>query len=283
MKTCSTRTERPDSDSHLSDMIKTSPVPTRPSATVVVFRDGPSGPELLLVRRRAGDAFGDSYAFPGGVVDPDETAAHAFCSGLTPDEADRVLQVDHGGLDYYSAAIRELFEETGILLAQDADGNWAADGSQFGELRWKVDKGKLPWSEFLQRQGLCMASDALYYFAWWETPYDQPKRWTTRFFVAELPPGQEASHDGTEVTDSRWLTAPDALALGQAGELPMPLPTVRNLRVLSRFRSDAELLRWVRQQQHSDIRKIRPVPITRDGRTKYVIPGDPDYPEPEQQ
>ena len=264
-------------------MSASTPVSARPSATVVVVREGSAHPEILLVRRRAGDAFGDSYAFPGGVVDPDETAAHAFCLGLSPEDANRVLQVEDGGLDYYSAAIRELFEETGILLAQDAVGNWASDGSRFEELRQRVDKGTLPWPDFLRQQGLCMASDALLYFAWWETPYDQPKRWTTRFFVTELPPGQDASHDGTEVTDSRWLTARDALALSKTGKLPMPLPTVRNLRVLSQFTSDAELLDWARQEQRSDIKKIRPVPVTDDGRTKYVIPGDADYPVSEPQ
>lgn len=255
------------------------PVPARPSATVVVAREGLADPELLLVRRRAGDAFGDSFAFPGGVIDADETAAHAFCSGRTADEADDILQLPGGGLDYYSAAIRELFEETGILLARDADGKWSEDGSRIPALRFAVDKGQLPWPDFLRRQGLCMAGDALHYFAWWETPFDQAKRWTTRFFLTELPPGQVASHDGSEITDSRWLSAAEALALREAGEFPMPLPTVRNLENLSQFATFSELVEWARHGQHGDIKKIRPVPVMTGASTKYVIPGDPDYPE----
>ena len=182
----------------------TAPVTPRPSATIVVARDGADGPEVLLVRRRAGDAFGDSYAFPGGVVDHDESNAHIACEGLSDDDANAILGVDNG-LDYYSAGIRELFEETGILLARDANGDWTTSDSAKSSERQAVDKGELAWPEFLRRRGLCMAGDALHYFSFWETPRIQPKRWQTRFFLAELPPGQSAQHDGREVTDSRWL------------------------------------------------------------------------------
>ena len=161
--------------------------------------------------------FGDSYTFPGGVVDDDESAAHAFSQGKTADEANALLNVSQGGLDYYSAAIRELFEETGILLVRDSAGDWICGGPELGALRRKVDQGVLPWSDFLREQGLRIALDALHYFAHWETPLNLPKRWSTRFFLAELPPGQDATHDGSEVTDSRWIPAAEALALGRDG------------------------------------------------------------------
>ncbi|SVC65599.1 uncharacterized protein METZ01_LOCUS318453, partial [marine metagenome] len=96
-----------------------------PSATIVVARKGELMPEVLLVRRRSGDAFGNSYAFPGGVIDHDESNAHAVCDGLSADEANTILEAANG-LDYYSAAVRELFEETGILLARDSGGNWVS-------------------------------------------------------------------------------------------------------------------------------------------------------------
>ena len=89
-------------------------VKARPSATVVLVREGDSDPEILMVRRKAGDAFGDSYAFPGGVVDDDEFQAQAFCRGTTAEQADAELGLPSGGLDFYSAAVRELFEETGV-------------------------------------------------------------------------------------------------------------------------------------------------------------------------
>ena len=128
------------------------PVPALPSATIVLLREREGSPELLMVKRRAGDAFGDSYAFPGGVVDHDESDAHGRIDGQTADEANAVLGVSRDGLDYYSAAIRELFEETGILLGRDNKGEWASDSPQLQALRVEVDQGRLPWSEFLDTQ-----------------------------------------------------------------------------------------------------------------------------------
>ena len=127
-----------------------SSVPAKPSATIVIVRESSSGTELLLVRRRAGDAFGDNYAFPGGVVDDDESLSHAYSQGRTIDEANAILGVENGGLDYYSAAIRELFEETGILLARDSTGDWFRSDPTVDGLRKDVDQGALPWSDFFR-------------------------------------------------------------------------------------------------------------------------------------
>jgi len=255
------------------------PVPALPSATIVLLRDGPGGPEMLLVRRRAGDAFGDSYAFPGGVVDADESAAREFCGGLTTAEANAALQVPVNGLDYYSSAIRELFEETGVLLARAASGEWAGANPAFRELRKQVDEGVLAWAEFLRKHDLVMACDALHYFAHWETPLRAPKRWSARFFVAEMPAGQDAHHDSHELTDSRWLSAADALSTARDGEIKLPFPTARNLEILSKFSSVNELIRWASRRPRYGVDKIRPVLVKLDGKTKFVIPGDPDYPK----
>ena len=254
------------------------PVVPKPSATIVLVREVGDGPSVLLVRRRAGDAFGDSYAFPGGVVDHDESNAHVVCDGRTTEDANRVLGVDDG-LDYYSAAIRELFEETGILLARDATGNWAASEPADSAERLAVDKGELAWPEFLQRRGLCMAGDALHYFAFWETPRIQPKRWQTRFFIAVLPPGQEARHDGREVTDARWLCPLDGVQLGESGELKMPFPTLRTLGELTSLGSAADAARWAASRRAQGIVKIRPAMTVVDGRPRILVPGDPGYEE----
>jgi 8-oxo-dGTP pyrophosphatase MutT (NUDIX family) len=238
-------------------------------------------PEVLLIKRRAGDAFGDSYAFPGGVVDADESKAGGFCIKDSAEEADAILRVAGGGLDYYSAAIRELFEETGILLARDTAGKWANCDAKVEKLRDQVDKGTLRWTDFLKQQCLRMANDSLHYFAHWETPYARPKRWTTRFFMTELPAGQMAVHDGIETTDSRWLSASDALSLVSAGKLEMPYPTIMNLVELAEFTSVSELINWAKGRARSGIRMIRPALLEKDGKTKIVIFGDPDFPEDE--
>jgi len=255
-----------------------------PSATIVLVREGASDPEILMVRRRAGDAFGDSYTFPGGVVDADESDAHCFCRGLTMECADQELDLVSGGLDYYSAAVRELFEETGILLARNSAGNWAyADEveskSLLRVLRKQLDDGALTWSDLLRTHDLCVACDALRYFSFWETPVRLPKRWTARFFLAQAPPGQEAEHDGNELTDSCWMTAAEVLASEENGSMTLPFPTVVNLRNIAQYNTVASLLSWASAQTKRGVAKIRPVILKEKGRVRFVIPGDADYPE----
>jgi 8-oxo-dGTP pyrophosphatase MutT (NUDIX family) len=254
------------------------PVPVRPSATVVLLREREAHPELLMVKRRAGDAFGDSYAFPGGVVDHDESDAHGLIDGKTADDAASALGISVNALDYYSAAIRELFEETGILLARDSSGDWISDSPELQNLRIEVDKGRLPWSAFLHEQGLRLACDVLHYFAHWETPLDQPKRWSTYFFFAEAPTTQEATHDGSEVTDIRWLTATEALAGARDRSMKMPLPTIRNLEDMEHCTSIDELLGWAASRRHEGIIKLRPIFIDENGNSRWVVWGDDGYP-----
>ena len=260
------------------------PAPVRPSATVVLIREGTTDPEILMIRRRAGDAFGDTYAFPGGVLDHDESDARAFCQGLTTEQADATLELPGGGLEYHSAAVRELFEETGILLARDAERNWAfaanpESASLMQGLRAQLHDGSMPWAEILRRHELHIACDALHYFGFWETPICRPKRWTTRFFLARVPPGQDALHDGTEVTDSCWMSAADVLSVGKERDMPLPFPTLINLKKFSEFRTVDELTHWASKQAADGIRKIRPVILTENGKMRFVIPGDADYPE----
>jgi len=242
----------------MSGRAQKSPTPARPSATIVVLRSAERHPELLMVKRRAGDAFGESYTFPGGVLDEDESAACKLARGLSTDEANTILNLDAGGLDYYSAGIRELFEETGVLLARDHMGNWAAGESWSDSDRLSVDKGLLPWAKFLERQELNMAFDALNYFAYWETPLSMPARWATRFFAARLPDGQTACHDGTETTDSRWLSAAAAIQQRKDGLIDMPYPTVKTLERLCNFASVGELLDWARSEQDAGVQMTRP-------------------------
>lgn len=211
-----------------------------------------------MVKRRAGDAFGESYTFPGGVLDEDESAACKLARGLTTAQANAILNLDTGGPDYYSAGIRELFEETGVLLARDSAGNWAASDSWSDNDRLSVDKGSLPWAKFLEHKGLHMAFDALNYFAYWETPVSMPTRWATRFFAARLPDGQIACHDGTETTESRWLSAVAAIQQRKDGLIEMPYPTVKTLERLCNFPSVSELLDWARSEQEAGVQMTRP-------------------------
>jgi len=263
---------------------KSDAVEARPSSSVVLVREGESDPEILMVKRRAGDAFGESYAFPGGVVDDDESDARAFCRGRTTEQADAELRLPTGGLDFYSAAVRELFEETGVLLARDSQGNWAFSGdpdseSLLRELRGQLDGGVTSWAELLRTHDLFVACDALHYFSFWETPLRSPKRWAARFFLAEIPPGRDAEHDGNELTDSCWMTAEKVLSVGQEGGMELTFPTLVNLERISEFRTVGELVRWANVQAADGIEKVRPVILKDNGETRCLIPGDRDYPE----
>jgi 8-oxo-dGTP pyrophosphatase MutT (NUDIX family) len=257
------------------------PVAALPSATVVLLRERENSLELLMVKRRAGDAFGNSYAFPGGVVDHDESDAHGRIDGKTANDANTELHLPEDGLDYYSAAIRELFEETGILLARDKNAEWASDSPELQALRIEVDKGRLPWSEFLETQGLRLACDVLHYFAHWETPLGKHKRWSTRFFLGEMPTEQNATHDGSEVTDICWLTANQALAGSHNGSMKLPFPTIRNLKNMSAFTTIEELIDWANARAQEGIIRLCPIRVQKNGKSKWTVWGDDDYPEDE--
>lgn len=253
------------------------PVYPKPSASILLVRDTPSSPEFLMVRRRAGDAFGDSFAFPGGVIDNDEANANADCRGRTEDEVNALFDLDDG-LSYYTAVIRELFEETGILLAEEVSGGALPGLDSLVESRRMLNDGTLPWLDFLRKHSLCMCGERLHYFAYWETPTDQPKRWSTRFFLAKTPEDQTATHDGNEVTDHCWQNAAESLAGWEDGSFPMPLPTVRILRTLVGRTSVQALLDWADEIAAAPIEKIRPERVPGTSGRRYAIKGDPDYP-----
>ena len=173
----------------------------RPSSTVVLVRPGANEPELFMVRRHAESSFGAAYAFPGGVVDPEDRRVHEFCTGLSTFDADANLGVKGSGLDYYSAAIRELFEESGVLLA---DVDKVAEGLQVA--RDALNDGSDNWDDFVCRNTLLLDCASLHYISHWVTPQSMARRYSTRFFLAALPDGQRALHCGGELTESCWNT-----------------------------------------------------------------------------
>ncbi len=249
---------------------------------MVLAREGPAAPELFLVHRHAKASFGASYVFPGGLVDPGDCEAEAFSGEFRPESANRCLGLSAGGLDYYCAAIRELFEETGVLLARDGAGAAVTGGSaaalDLEAARSALNEGRLRWSDFLRERGLTLAGDALRYFAWWVTPRTLPKRFSTRFFMAALPEGQAAAHDNRELTDSRWATAADALAAQAAGELALPPPTRATLEDLAGFDTLDELLEWAGRRCAAGVPRILPALVMSGGRQRVLMPGDPGYP-----
>ena len=225
----------------------------RPSSTVVLVRDADDTPEVYLVRRRPGSTFGNAHAFPGGIVDPGDADVHRYCSGIDPDEADRRLAID-GALDYYVAAIRELFEEAGVLLAEHE-----LDDAKLADCRERLNDASLDWRHFVADQNLKLNCDALHYFSHWITPDELPKRFTTRFFVARLPHGQRADFDRLELTDGVWTTAADAIAASDRRDIKLHFPTMRTLLEVAGHDGVDALIAWADRRAAAGVEAIHPV------------------------
>ena len=257
----------------------------RPAATLVLVRDQDSGMEVLMIRRTQSAAFvGGAHVFPGGSVDAADASAElaAHCEGLDDIEASRVLELEQGGLAYWTAALRECFEEAGLLLAHDADGRYAdLNDTQhlhvFEQWRESIRTGRATLADLCGEHGLRLAAGRLAYFSHWITQPGRPRRFDTRFFVAEAPAAQTASHDNSETVDHVWIRPADALERHRRGEMQLVFPTIKTLESVARFGSAAALMEFARLP-----RKMPPMSprsaSSREG-TKLLVPGDYAYAE----
>lgn len=220
------------------------PATPRPAATIVLLRDGEEGLELLLMRRnrKAGFVPG-AYVFPGGRVDRGDAgeALVARVDALSPETAARRLAMagaEPPAIAYYLAAVREAFEETGILVARRADGSappTAAEDADVDALREELMEDLIGLDEVLDALECRIDGRALEYLAHWITPEPEPRRYDTRFFAARVPRGATPVIDPREMTDGLWLTPSDALRRNDGGSLPMVFPTIKTLEQLEPY------------------------------------------------
>lgn len=218
------------------------PVP-KPSATVVLLRDGAEGPQAYLLRRRTSMAFaGGMYAYPGGGVDPRDAEAELGWAGPSPKEWGERLGVDAGTAQaVVCAAVRETFEEAGVLLA-GPDPHGTAEPRDWSAERAALEAHELSFADFLRAHSLVLRSDLLGAWARWVTPAFEERRYDTWFFVAALPADQQAAVQVGEADRVAWLSPAEAVeghAEGRYGMLP---PTVTVLRELLPVRTAAEAL-----------------------------------------
>ena len=239
----------------------------RPSSTVVLARAAAGAPELLLVQRHERLAFGGAHAFPGGVLEPAASGVYEHCIGVPAAEADALLNVD-GGLAYFSAAVRELFEESGVLLA-----TVGRAGVDLAAARDALNDGSLNWQSFVDENALRLHCDALHYFSFWITPEALPRRFSTRFFLAAMPEDQDAAHCGGELTDSCWMTAEGALAASHDGSISLHFPTIRTLEALVHCRSLDQLLDWAVARGEEGVPCIFPEIGNRGGEARVIVAG----------
>lgn len=255
-------------------------VDPRRAATVMLLRDGTpgSGPAVHMLRRRASMAFAaGAYVYPGGGVDPRDDdhlvgwagparEAWAVRLGVGPAEAQAIV----------CAAVRETYEEAGVLLAGETPDTVVSDTT--GD-DWEADRAalaahELSFAEFLDRRRLVLRSDLLGAWARWITPEFEPRRYDTWFFVAALPAGQRTRNASTEADRTVWITPSDATAAYDRGELLMMPPTVSTLRALEPYGSAAEAL------ASAEFRDLTPV-LARarmeDGELVLTWPGHDEF------
>lgn len=254
--------------------------PPRAAATIVVVRDGPRGIEVLLSRRaERGDHNSGAWVFPGGIVDPGDRRSHGCCAGVDDAAASARLGLPANGLDYYVAAVRECFEESGLLFATDRGGELVrlddALGARLGAWRGPLHRNERTLGEMCREFGLTLALDRLAYLSHWLTPLGRPKRFDTRFFIAAAPSAQTAAFDGTEMVEQLWLRSAEALA--RAAELKLMTPTQKTLELVGRYERVDALLAWARAPR--EVALIMPRVGRGQQGTRPVLPDEPAFAE----
>ncbi|HVZ10189.1 NUDIX hydrolase [Rhodopila sp.] len=247
------------------------PATPRPAATILLLRDGPGGLEVfMVVRHHAIDFASGALVFPGGRVDD---ADHDFASRLG-------THARTGHADAFRvAAIRETFEECGVLLARPAGALSLVGADTLRNVsarhRSALNAGTTGFEAILRQEKLEPATDTLVHFAHWITPANQPKRYDTQFFLAAAPPEHLAVHDGSEAVDSVWINPARALADTLAGRFKLVFATAKNLEKLSRWNSVADALAAARA---TAVVTVQPHPTKlEDGRRLLRIPAEADY------
>jgi 8-oxo-dGTP pyrophosphatase MutT (NUDIX family) len=202
----------------------------RPASTILLLRDGPDSEieVFMMVRHYEIDFNSGALVFPGGSVDKGDQEIIENPELYSGGEG-----LDASALSFRIAAIRETFEESGILLARPRGSKALIDAKRASEIeaghRTALCESKTTFLKVLADSGIMLALDELVPYAHWITPEGVPKRFDTWFFLAAAPPEQVGAHDGRESTDSIWLSPREALAGGESGRFKLPFPTTRNL------------------------------------------------------
>ncbi|SEG75270.1 hypothetical protein SAMN05444920_104268 [Nonomuraea solani] len=242
------------------------PVPARDAATVVLLRPGP---EVYLLRRKATMAFAaGAYVFPGGSVDVRDTDQAVAWAGPSPAEWGTVFGAgERLARGLVCAAVRETFEESGVLLAGPGPGSVVADttGDDWESDRLALIDRSLGFADFLARRGLVLRSDLLKPWAHWITPEIELKRFDTRFFAAVLPDGQRTRDVGGEADQVVWTRPGEAVEQAHRGEIFLMPPTYRTLSELSAYDSVPDVL-----AAHREIVTIMPRAVEIEGEMRLV-------------
>lgn len=251
------------------------------ASTVLLLRSCREGEDievLLVLRNRRSSFVPGYYVFPGGGIEPEdyETGVERFIRGIDREQAACILQdmsAPEKALGAWVAAVREMFEEVGVLLARKRDGSPVAGKAEerrrFENYRRLLNRKEMKFIRMLEAEDLFLPLDGLHYFSHWITPEFLPLRYDVRFFAAASPSGQSVAHDGEELIRHVWMRPAAALEEYKAGRMDMILPQIMSLEELSRFRTVADVLASVRHRNVcAHLTKIKRI----NGRDVEVMP-----------
>ena len=251
-------------------------VAPRPASTILLLREAPAKREIevfMMVRHYEIDFNSGALVFPGGSVDKGDKEIIARSEFYSGGEG-----LDEGSLSFRIAAIRETFEESGILLARPKGSKALVDAVRAGEIeaahRADLCANKITFLKVLTDNGMLLALDELVPYAHWITPEGMPKRFDTWFFLAAAPPEQAGAHDGKESTDSIWVSPREALEGGESGRFKLPFPTTRNL---IRLGKQASVKAALADSRGKKVVTVMPVMTRLNGGRQLRIPAEAGY------
>ena len=253
-------------------------VPIRPAATVMLVDDRPDL-QVYMLERHANTVFaGGMWVFPGGAVDHQDDATYYrnIATHRTDTEASDLLRIETGGLNFYMAAIRETFEEAGILLALHSEDESPLLIGQEGEGRYnqyrdRINAGEMELKTILEQEHLLADVGQMHYIARWITPQGPPRRFDARFFIARIPSNQIPQHDDGELVNSVWLTPQEILARIEREEMVLMTVTERMIRSLALFDSAEQVIDTAARNLPDERARV-------DRETGMIVmPGEPGY------
>ena len=252
-------------------------VPVRPAATVMLIDDRPDL-QVLMMERHANTVFaGGMWVFPGGAVDHQDDARYfdGIVTHRDDQQASQLMGLEEGGLAYYMAAVRETFEEAGVLLALHQDETplsiTSDNESRFDTWRDRLNAAEVDLKDILRSEALLADVGQMHYVARWITPLGSPRRFDARFFVARIPSEQVPLHDDGELVNSDWFSPREILERADSGDMVLMTPTLRMIRNLALFDSADQVIQSV-SASPSD----QQVRVHRDSR-ELIMPGEPGY------
>lgn len=253
-------------------------VPIRAAATVMLVDDKPDL-QIFMMERNANTIFaGGMWVFPGGSVDVNddpETFEH-ISAHRSDEQASELMGLERGGLAYYVAAVREAFEEAGILLAINKHDQSPLEmikpevQARFDEHRDRVNENSDNFPLIIDKENLLLDVGQMHYVARWVTPVGPPRRFDARFFVSRMPKNQFPQHDDHELVHSEWFSPAEILEREAKGEMVLMSPTLRMVRSLAKFDSADQVIESARANLPDERARV-------NSNRELVLPGDEGY------